>query len=363
MTPFVHRFAWLVVDSPLFCEYHTLAAITPGAGSGPQGVPTGGPARLASKARPSRGTPAILLLAAALAVGGLLSGCVTGRSTDDGPPPTPPNIIRFVLRRDLPLAKAFLNGRDAGFFLLDTGSSLTVVDRAVAGRFKLAEGPKVQVTGIGGRVDSPLVKLDSLIVGGRNFGARSAAVIDMSDFNHTIGWPVAGILGLDSLQEFIFTMDLQGGALTFEDRAAFVPPPGAAAQRVAIVGNLPAVEGRMESNLPAVLQIDTGSNGSLAVSVRHVEQQTQLLAGKYNVHGEAYGVGGLAGTVTSELRNLTVFGQELHAVAFQVELSNPQTSGPVPRDAPILGRMGNQVLKKFRITFDLPHQRLWAVPY
>jgi hypothetical protein len=313
---------------------------------------------------------AVRLSAAAAMIACLAAGCAATSSGNGGGGANPahpgagaPNVIRFLLRHDLPLASTFINGEYVGFFLLDTGSSVTVVDRAVAQRCKLKEGPKVNVTGIGGRVDSPTARLDRLTVGGRDFGVRPAVIIDMRDFNTTIGWPVAGILGLDSLEDDLFTFDLQAGALTFEDRATFKPPAGVPAQEVNLVGNLPSVAGRIEAEFPAVLQIDTGSNGSLAVSVRHVEQQTRLLAGKYNLHGEAHGVGGLAGTVSSELRSLTVFGKELHGVAIQVELSNPQTSQPVANDAPILGRMGNQVLKQFRVTFDLPNHRLWAIPY
>jgi hypothetical protein len=294
-----------------------------------------------------------------LGMAAITAGCA-------GPSVAPPvvtgatdaRIIHFILRRDLPLARATVNGKDVGFFLIDTGSSISVVDQRAADKLNLSSTETMTVTGIGGTVRVPRCRLDDLTVDRRSFGARPAAIIDMSKFNQIVGWPVAGILGFDCLADGMFTIDYRAGELRLEDRATFRPPNGASMHRLDLIANLPAVQGRLDAKHDAWLQIDTGSNGSLAIALGSVQQRLELLAGKVNTQSDAAGVGGLAGQVNSKLDRLAVFGQELRDVPFQVELAGPQ---PVTgSDAPLVGRMGNQVHKRFSLTLDLPNHRLWA---
>jgi hypothetical protein len=300
---------------------------------------------------------AMLVLAAA----GLVSGC----AADPAPPaPAGPAPIQFFLRADLPLARAQINGVDVGFMLLDTGSSTTVLSKDVADRLHLPRRGSVHVAGIGGRVEAETCDLSDLRVGGHALGPRSATVIDLTPFSRNLGWPVAGIVGFDALRDKAFTLDLDAGTVAFMPLS---PPPGAAVAELRMIGGLPAVPGRIGPGRAAWLQIDSGSNGSLALSLDAVRRDPGLAAARANTAGEATGVAGVGDLVQSRLVNLGVFGVDLSDVAMQVEL--PDRAGLAPTQigddsggARLVGRMGNQILRRFRITFDLPHHRLWATP-
>jgi hypothetical protein len=185
---------------------------------------------------------------------------------------------------------------------------------------------------------------------------------------------MAGIVGFDCLRDGVFTVDLVDGSISFPQGAGTTPiandpsaiPPGAAICELRMVAGLPAVPGVIGGYRNVWLQIDTGSNGSLALPSEAIRRFPDLLAGHANTAGQDTGVAGVGNTIISRAATVGVFGTQLNDVAIQVEL--PTGSGPLLSDPTrpdlvpiVVGRMGNQVLRQFRITFDLPHHRLWAV--
>jgi hypothetical protein len=294
-----------------------------------------------------------------------------------------PGTMHFFMRADLPLARAQINGVDVGFMLLDTGSSITVLAKDLADRLHLARQGKMPVTGIGGTTTADICSVSDLRVGGQSLGAHAATVIDLAPLSRNIGWPVAGIVGFDTIRDQAFTIDFEAGTITFESAESrgfadstpgatasanpgVQPPPGAAVLELRTIGGLPAVPGRIASHPNAWLQIDTGSDGSLALSLAAVRQCPDLLSSHANSAGEATGVGGVGNLIQSTLVTVGVFGVNLSDVSMQVELPDRQGLSPTQfgdrsGGTLLVGRLGNQVLRRFRITFDLPHHRLWAV--
>ena len=297
----------------------------------------------------------LLVLAA-----GLGWGCA---ATPDPQAHADPGTIHFFMRVDLPLARARVSGVDVGFMLLDTGSSTTVLSKDLADRLHLARLGKVPVTGIGGTLTADTCSMSDLWVGGRSLGARSATVIDLAPLSRNIGWPVAGIVGFDTIRDQAFTIDFDAGTVAFDNPE---PPAGATVVELRMIGGLAAVPGCIGAHANAWLQIDTGSDGSLALSLAAVRQCPDLLSSHANSAGEATGVGGVGNLIQSTLVTVGVFGVELSDVSMQVELPDHQGLSPTQfgdrsGGTLLVGRMGNQVLRRFRITFDLPHHRLWAV--
>jgi predicted aspartyl protease len=306
----------------------------------------------------------LLFVATALAV-----SCATGPQAtapaDSGP-------IRFFPRANLPLARVRVDGVDVGFMLIDTGSTTTVLDTKVADKLRLPRQGQMMVNGIGGRVSAGICQISELWVGGRSLGPRPATVLDLAPLAKNLGWPLAGIVGFDCLRDRVFTIDLVAGTITFPPPEAPKPPevaatdlPGAAVTELRMVGGLPAVPGWIGARRQVWLQIDTGSNGSLALPLDAVRHSPDVVAGHANAAGQDTGVGGVGDLIQSRAGTVGVFGTQLTDVAIQVEL--PDGSGRLAAaagdagSAVLVGRMGNQVLRQFRITFDLPHHRLWAL--
>lgn len=57
--------------------------------------------------------------------------------------------------------QAKLNGRDY-FLLVDTGTSITIIDKPVAEALRLPRGERMNLLGVSGQIESTITRLQSL---------------------------------------------------------------------------------------------------------------------------------------------------------------------------------------------------------
>ncbi len=307
--------------------------------------------------------PAVLVLALFLAagVGGCKSVAVDAQVTstqDPGDVDRPDAAIRFMFYRHLPFARATIDGEDVGFFLIDTGSSLTVVDKAVADRLNLPQVGRGRVRGVGGVEEVTYSVIQNLKVDRLSVGPHRAATVDLSSFNRSIGWRIAGILGINTLRQHVFTIDYAKAAVIIHENG-YLPPPGAAAMQMHPVSQLPAVVaklGREDAADRVYLQLDTGSNAFLTLPYVYISKRLDLLAGKRNLQRQSFGVGGASKNIQSHIDHLSIFGQTYRSAPLGVEVDSPNG---FYRDTPV-GRVGNRLMHRYRITVDWANRVVWA---
>jgi predicted aspartyl protease len=111
------------------------------------------------------------------------------------------------------------NGKPVGYFIIDTGANVTMLDTEFVRSLKLELLHPEDAA-----AESPTYKIASIKVGGLEMrhhliiGQRLSAVRTHSGISEM------GILGSDFLAKTPFMLDAHGGTITFYDRAAFVPP-------------------------------------------------------------------------------------------------------------------------------------------
>ena len=125
---------------------------------------------------------------------------------------------------------------------------------------------------------------------------------------------------------------------------------------------LPAVRGGLADRYftrryDALLQIDTGSNASLSLPQRWVERHPQVLTADLGAVRESRGVGGATSTTHAKLAGLHLFGRTLQQR--EVSLESIGFGRQASMD-PVIGRLGNGVLARYRITFDWRSSRVWV---
>ena len=97
---------------------------------------------------------------------------------------------------------ATLNGSVRGLFLLDTGASYCVLAPAAARRLALpASGARISLRTANGVVQAPIVRLNSIDVGGTRARNVQAVVHD------AVAPPLDGIIGLSFLNNFTYAVD------------------------------------------------------------------------------------------------------------------------------------------------------------
>jgi predicted aspartyl protease len=111
-----------------------------------------------------------------------------------------------------------INGTGPHDFVLDTGATMTCLDTALVQRLELpaARGQRGVGMGIGaGPGALQLVQIDSLRVGDATAMELTGCALDLDQFQ-AVGLDIAGLLGLNYLQEFRVTLDFRTGRLTLE---------------------------------------------------------------------------------------------------------------------------------------------------
>lgn len=101
-------------------------------------------------------------------------------------------------------------------FILDTGATLTCVDRPLADSLGLPEARGALGVGAGirgGPGAMRLVEIDSLSVGGARAEGLTGCTLDLEQFR-ALGLDARGLLGLNFLREFRVTLDFDAGRLT-----------------------------------------------------------------------------------------------------------------------------------------------------
>jgi predicted aspartyl protease len=150
-----------------------------------------------------------------------------------------------------------INGRGPFRFLLDTGSSHSVMSRALADGLNLEFIARTPVTTTTGREMRPVVKLDQTAIGTVRFDGLLVSVADSAQLA-AIRQNIEGIIGQDFLFTFNYTLDYRRRRLSWTDDDA-----RDGATRLPLVAEQGRYLVRLGSNgsLPVLLVPDSGSNG------------------------------------------------------------------------------------------------------
>src|SRR4051812_4907189 len=147
--------------------------------------------------------------AAAAAVGGM---CVAHPGHPPIPTPTitvaqNPQAIPFELfRGNRIVVPARINGHETQV-MLDTGASLTTLNRSYARSIGLPEGFKIEAKGAGGVTDAEMDTGLTLDVGGLKIANASVGVMDLTPIEHRIGRPITAIFGRDIFNAGVISID------------------------------------------------------------------------------------------------------------------------------------------------------------
>lgn len=142
-------------------------------------------------------------------------------------------------------------------FLLDTGSTQTVISERLAARIRAPQVGDTRVVTSGGDAQRPLVRVDRLVIGALTVDGVSAIVAPVP------GLGVEGVIGQDVLARQNFTLDYQRQRVTWH-------PDAAGDSRSAVRVPLQRADGRFLVELPqdsgaAALRLVPDSGASAVV--------------------------------------------------------------------------------------------------
>ena len=250
--------------------------------------------------------------------------------------------------------RIFLTGEVNGQptpMLLDSGASLTVLDRALATKLGLTGGRPIAVQGAGGNARGEIYRGVSLRVGNIAVDGLTAAAMDLGLVGKALGRPVPVVLGRDLFMSSIVSIDFERQLISFAPRAGFVPPPGAKEIQLRRRGPLHVLPIRIGDLPPHDAIFDLGNNGAISLSLEY-HRSTPFFSGLPAASAMGGGVGGL-----HEVRRVTLPSVEIGGALFN---NVPAQLGALP-NGPYAGlaNAGIQLFRPFVLTLDLAGDRMW----
>ena len=243
-----------------------------------------------------------------------------------------------------------INGSKPLRFVLDSGSTRTLIDRKVATQLGLKEGEPSSLQGAGeGRIPIHALHDVDLRLPGLDSRGYECFSIDLAPVGKAVGTQEDGILGYNFFARFVVTVDFQAKLMKLELPSAFHPPSGFEALPIELRNKWAFVDGELRFPDVATVHdsffIDSGSSDAVDHPVAKTIKSRK---------SATTGVG--LGTPTSGAL----------AIATSFRIGSFTVKGPIvaccgATDA--TSRMiGTEVLRRFTVIFDYPSSRLFLRP-
>jgi Tfp pilus assembly protein PilF len=276
-------------------------------------------------------------------------------------------------------------GIESLWFLIDTGTSDTIIERSLAAQSLLPRGNNFKISSFRGNVEAQTTKLDRLELGGLIINDVGAQIADLSSQSKQVGRSIAGIIGMDVLSNYLITIDYAKPCLIFADSYAGVRPEDAStvpfAQMTNSTGavvNEPLLP-RVKINLPGpdaqAFLMDTGAafnHLSANIASRHLSENLESATHPIEatgLDGHPVQLGILA------LDPIIIGSYKVHKVKFtypiEQTLKAKNGSGWQPaklgsdilsKDLDVAGILGNPFFEHFLVTIDSSFHRLLLKP-
>ncbi|MEY2878046.1 MAG: hypothetical protein RLZZ15_426 [Verrucomicrobiota bacterium] len=231
-------------------------------------------------------------------------------------------------------------------FLVDTGSSVTLVTPALAKRYAVVgapppDTPRVRVkSATGAFVELPATTLPRLQLGDARFDDVPALVYDCAALSAHLGLKIDGVLGFPLFRETLLTLDYPHSRVELRRLNNLAALPGTPLP-LADANKTPLIHLALGDRTFLAL-IDSGSDAPL--SLNPVGLDPKFAAGPR----DGATVGTLAGDATERVGRL----------AETLTFADHALPKPVVSLTDELSSLGGAVLKHFSLTFDQQHERV-----
>jgi len=276
--------------------------------------------------------------------------------------------LPFEIASNKPFVQVSINGSSKQWFILDTGCAGTsVIAREYAQRVGLKGGAEATShlgAGEGVQVGVATVSDVTLDVGGAAMEAPELRIFPLAHVAPFEGRRVDGLLGQDFLERNVVEIDYASRRIRILDPAHFVPPAGGIAIPITLEGGLAVASGaiavRGAGTIPCRFVIDTGVRATV-ILFRPFAAKHHLLDVPGNLLGATIG-GGAGGETRGDIGRLQVLSIGSSRFQEPIAIFSRDTVGVFASDDPD-GIIGGELLRRSKVTFDYPHERILLEPY
>ncbi|MGH8160334.1 MAG: aspartyl protease family protein [Rhodanobacter sp.] len=250
--------------------------------------------------------------------------------------------------------EGFVNGKGPYTFIVDTGGHTLLSPRAAAAAALATHGAAAS-SGTGEKVEtSGFAQVHEITIGGIRMLDQTAFVTNVYD-QAIEGIPVDGMLGFEFFRRFAVQIDYGSMTMTVTDFAHFDPKDAGTLVPFVFYDHLPFVTGSIDG-MPARFDIDTGSRTELDITspfVAKAKLRERYRKGVSTIVG--WGAGGSSSSYVVRIPSMEIGSVQLRNIVGGLS----ESKGGSISDANYEGNIGSGLLKRFVVTFDYAHQRMY----
>lgn len=258
------------------------------------------------------------------------------------------------------LVRPKVNGRDVGWFILDTGCGLgMLIAPGAAAGLELASAGELEIHGAGKASKGVLKTASTFSLGPITIARPVLTEIPQETvelLSKSFGIEVAGVCGFDLFSRAVVEFDKKGDRVTIHDPASYKLPAGRW-ENLVLHQKIPCVNCRFEGNHEGLFRLDTGAaHGSRPLVLFHAPAvvSLDLLKDREVVAAQTAGAGGQFDARIGSLKEFVLGGRRFADVTAVFALA---VEGALT-DVYTLGTFGGELLTPFTIVFDYSHQRI-----
>ena len=268
-----------------------------------------------------------------------------------------------TLTNNLVLLPVSVNGSQPLPFILDTGASVSVIDRRQSATLRLVSTDGTNVTTGGGSLEAAEISGVTLQIGDLSLSDLKVVAIDLSGLAAGLGQPIAGILGYDIFSRYVVVIDYAAGLVTLHDPGRYVPPGTGEIIPIAIEDQIPFIRvpilGVQNAAFPAKLEFDTGKTGALTLIREYAA--THRWCGRDSAKSRSRAGALLPGQVPATVTRIQGLQLGQHTIGEVVTTIVPDRDA-AGVDETTVGIVGGEVLKRFTVVIDYSRKQVVLMP-
>jgi hypothetical protein len=256
----------------------------------------------------------------------------------------------FDWRNGMIFVPVRLNGSRPLSFALDTGSTRTIVDRALATSLGLKATGSGSLQGAGsGRIPIEFIHDVTITLPGVESTGHELSTADLQPLEASLGVKVDGILGYELFSRFVVTVDYEAKTMTLDSPEAFHASYTAQSMPIELRDKWAFVRAELVLPGPVSVQdsfmIDSGSSDAVDHPI------------VMNLEARVPGTSGVG--LGSQVQGATAQATALRLGRYSIMAPTVSCCGASDATSKLIG---NEVLRRFTVTFDYPSSRIFLTP-
>ena len=270
--------------------------------------------------------------------------------------------IPFELSSNLILLRARVNDSAPLWFILDTGADSTVIDTQLAKALGLKARGREVSTGSAGTATALIFKGNSLKLPNVEAVNLTISGLPIDFISAPLGRKISGVLGNDILKKLVVEVDYESQVVNLYEPESYQYSGLGEVIPLTLEGDLPFVRARIAlAGRPVIggkFELDSGSTGAITFNTPYVNRNRLLGSISKKSQSRVGGVGGTARAFSGRVKTLSLGSFQLENLVARFSRASRGDDASARYD----GLIGGEILRRFKVAFDLSHRRMILEP-